>query len=133
MPLSTVQTLELFNEKASRVLDVLMSNEDFKKPGALVLFDDESGWDSVHVGPDDTTIEAAVLSLRFFCQDNEPTSLRRLAMLYSEIGGDHATRFDYVRSKLNRLLDSHTNICIVDGGPILPTKSLLALLDFLRV
>ena len=57
--------------------------------------------------PDIEYLEAYVLNLRFFIQDNEPTSLRNLASLYErECRDQHLlARFRQVRDTINSELD----------------------------
>ena len=63
--------------------------------------------------PDDEAIDAFVLTLRFFIQDNEPTSLRNTSKLYASlpINPSHVARFGGRRAP-NALLDSPAFISI---------------------
>ena len=109
------ETLRLFNEKVDRLLSLSF----FAKASdsrAIVEFTRNAGWDSVFVGPDEESIEALVLTLRLFMQDNEPLSLRNMRSLYAArlpkgLGldfVDHCTRF-------NVSLDSDSMLSIEDG------------------
>jgi len=70
-------------------------------------------------GPDDEAIDAFVLTLRFFIQDNEPTSLRNMSRLYASLAIDPTlvARFEQERAAANALLDSSAFISI-DGEPL---------------
>ena len=114
-----VKTLELFNEKA----DQLLSSEFFKQAsggGSIVEFNRESGWDAIHVGPDDESTRALVLTLRLFMQDNDRISLRHMAALYGSlpVSAPVKQEFDAHRSQLNALLDSPSHLAISDDGAL---------------
>src|SRR5208282_874155 len=57
--------------------------------------------------PELESLEAYILNLRFFIQDNEPTSLRNLAALYSNECRDqrYLERFTEIRNAINRELN----------------------------
>lgn len=109
------ETLRLFNEKVDRLLSLSFFAKAMDS-GAIVEFTRNTGWDSVFVGPDEESIEALVLTLRLFMQDNEPISLRNMRSLYdahlpSALGvdfGDHCKRF-------NLSLDSASMLSIEEG------------------
>jgi hypothetical protein len=114
-----VKTLELFNEKA----DQFLSSEFFKQAsggGSIVEFNRESGWDSIHVGPDDESTRALVLTLRLFMQDNDRISLRNMAALYGSLPVSAPVKQEFVahRSQLNALLDSASHLAITEEGPL---------------
>jgi hypothetical protein len=114
-----VKTLELFNEKA----DQLLSSEFFKQAsggGSIVEFNRESGWEGIHVGPDEESIRALVLTLRLFMQDNDRISLRNMANIYGSLPVSAAMKqeFDAHRSQLNALLDSKSHLAITEEGPL---------------
>ena len=64
--------------------------------------------------PDNEAIDAFVLTLRFFIQDNESTSLRNFAGLYSglPVEKDVIDSFNGARDALNTFLDSRSFLTI---------------------
>ena len=116
---AAIETLELFNEKANQLLESEFFNE-LGGGGAIVEFSRASGWDSVHVGPDDESTRALVLTLRLFVQKRERISLRKMGTLYSSlpISAPVKQQFDSQRSQLNVFLDSGSPLAISDEGPL---------------
>lgn len=114
-----MKTLEFFNEKA----DQLLSSDFFKQAeggGSIVEFNRESGWDAIYVGPDDESTRALVLTLRFFMQDRDGISVRKMASLYGSIpvSADAKAEFDSHRSQLNAFLASKSRLAVSDDGPL---------------
>ena len=110
-----VKRLELFNEKA----DQLLSSEFFKQAsggGSIVEFNRESGWDSIHVGPDDESTRALVLTLRLFMQDRDGISVRKMASLYGSLPVSAVVKQEFAahRSQLNAFLDSESHLAIAE-------------------
>lgn len=58
--------------------------------------------------PDQTAIDAFVLTLRHFYQDNERVSLRNMAKVYETIpvSSELKNEFNFVRNRLNDFLDN---------------------------
>ena len=103
-----VTTLLLFNEKAerlekSRFITTLLSEES----GVRFHFSQDSVV-SERYGPDQEAIEAFTLTYRFFIQNNEPTSLSKMATLYQTLPVDPSliAQFLTIRQEINQLLDS---------------------------
>ena len=69
---------------------------------------DQAGEDALM--PDVEHLEAYVLNLRFFIQDNEPTSLRNIGLLYESDCQDPSlvAQFNAVRDMINSELDRST-------------------------
>jgi hypothetical protein len=107
----------LFNDKAATLLRRSFMEQVRQGLGALVEWNRESGWDSVHVGPDEESVHAAVLTVRFFVQDNERISLCNMAQLYARltVGREHADRALELRRRFNEMLDHPTNIAIEEA------------------
>ncbi len=62
-----------------------------------------------------------MLTLRFFVQDNEPTSFRRMATMYPQLPVEQSLVDDAleVRQRLNAVLDSHPSVNLnVDGKDV---------------
>lgn len=113
------QSLEIvlrrFNEKTDELLGSdFWSNSH--NTGALVEYNQSSGWDSLFVGPDEKSIKELVLTLRMFTQKNEPISLRNMCSLYeNSISGELSSQFFEHCSCLKAFLDSPSNLSIEDG------------------
>ena len=63
---------------------------------------------SQRTGPDEEEIKAFILTLRFFCQDNEPTSLRNMQKMIESLDIDAQFMDDFlsIRNSLNHFLDN---------------------------
>ena len=110
------QTLSRFIEKANR-LQALSFFSRSTPVGARVEFDSETrAWEHEFWGPDDEATEALVLTLRFFIQDNEPTSLRNMRALYQRelVAPSLAERVNLTCADLNKFLDDRTGLSIAD-------------------
>lgn len=108
-----LKTLELFDEKAGELLSSRFF-EDVSGGGAIVEFSRDSGWDAIHVGPDEESARALVLTLRLFMQDNDRLSLRNMAALYRRLplSVELVEGFERRRFDLNAFLDSETHLAI---------------------
>lgn len=107
----TIKALRLFNEKA-----VKLENSRFVK----FIFEEKTGFTlSARIGepvaidlrgPDQDATDAFILTLRFFIQDNEPSSFRRLAETYEALPTLQHLKDDFLsaRQHLNNFLDSKT-------------------------
>jgi hypothetical protein len=113
-----VATLRLFEEKVQKLVGLKFVKEiREQKGGAIVEYKQGIGWDSVFIGPDDETLDAVVLTLRLFMQDNERISVRNVRRLYMESGLPTELRQEFceVADHLNAQLDTCTNISIKEG------------------
>jgi hypothetical protein len=107
--------LRLFNEKTDRLLGLSFWPKSHTT-GALVEFNQNSGWDSLFVGPDEESIQALMLTLRMFMQDNESISLQKMRSLYTGlISGELSIQFFDHCSRLNTFLDSTSHLSIEKG------------------
>jgi hypothetical protein len=108
-----IRVLERFNEKVEK-LQRLRFLEDAAQGGAIVEWRKGVGWDGIHVGPKEESFDSVVLTLRFFLQNNEPTSLFNMANLYQKLGVGEATvnEFLQLRQQINNYLDSPSNLAI---------------------
>ena len=114
-----IRTLERFNEKVERLKQRGFAEES-RGGGAIVEWRKDRGWDGIHIGPSDKTVEATILTLRFFIHNNESTSLLNLDRLYSNnnIAPQLSTQFCDVRDLLNSYLDTPSNLSISEAGPM---------------
>lgn len=112
-----IRVLERFNEKVDRLRQRGFADES-KGGGAIVEWNKGIGWDGFHIGPSEKTVEATVLTLRFFIQDNESTSLSNMNRLYSELNIEPKpiAQFCEIRDQVNSYLDSPSNLSISEEG-----------------
>ena len=78
------------------------------------------GWDGIHIGPSEKTVEATILTLRFFILDNESTSLKNMVQLYldTNIEPRLSTEFCQIRDQVNSYLDTPSHLSISEVGPM---------------
>jgi hypothetical protein len=62
---------------------------------------------SSRTGPDEEAVKSVLLTLRFFCQDNEPISLRNMASFVAglPVSQKHKDDFAAIRNEFNAYLD----------------------------
>ena len=113
-----IATLRLFDEKVEKLLALRFVDEIRKQAGGAVMeYRQGKGWEAIFVGPSDETLDAVILTLRLFIQDNERISIRNIRRLYTESGlqaglGDE---FRKLADNLNAQLNAATNISIEEG------------------
>jgi len=121
-----IASLELFNEKASILLgssfiNALLSPDSGVKLSGRTENDNSFLLRTEVTGPSKESIDAFVLTFRFFIQDNEPISFRNIAKIYENayINGEFLERFNSARVATNKLLDSPNmfNITFHDSKP----------------
>ena len=108
-----ISTLQLFNEKVRELLE-LSFVKAITEPNAGFSLSGERQEDgsfkmrSTVRGPSIEAVKAFVLTIRFFIQDNETTSLRNIATLYdsSNIDPQQRAYFQSARTEVNKMLDS---------------------------
>ena len=114
-----IRILERFNEKMDRLRERGFA-EDSRGGGAIVRWEKDRGWDGIHVGPSEKTVEATILTLRFFIQNNESTALSNIAKMYADanIEAEISAQLFEVRDSLNSYLDAPSNLSISEEGPM---------------
>jgi hypothetical protein len=106
--------LRLFNEKAEK-LERSAFTEFVRSETLGFTMQQKGDFVDIYVqGPHPELVDAFVLTLRFFVQDNEPTSLRRLDALYDTlpIPGDLVVQTHEGRATLNRFLDETSHMIV---------------------
>lgn len=101
--------LRLFNEKADRLLSSKFWKTFLREgTGISIRFYRKGTITVTRRGPDQDEIEAFILTLRFFVQDNETSSFRNLADAYEilPISQEAKQEFSNARDALNSYLDS---------------------------
>ena len=108
---SAVRTLRLFNDKADKLKSLSFFQKTFNQNTGFNLSWHQGGPPRAERrGPDAESIDAFVLTLRFFVQDNEPTSLRNMARLYAQLPIAEAAKQDFrkARAAINKSLATAT-------------------------
>ena len=116
-----IKALELFNEKAEKLRKCKFTETLFKeKSGFRLSITKDKPIETERWGPDEESIDAFVLTFRFFIQDNEKSSFRNIARIYDKlpISKKKKDLFKDARNNFNKFLDSTpvTRI-VVNGNP----------------
>lgn len=114
-----IGTLERFNEKVGRLAELGFA-EEARGGGAIVELRKGQESDGIHIGPEEKTIQALALTLRFFRMNNEDTSLSNMATLYASLNVEPglSKQFTDIRDQVNLLLNSPSNLSISEEGPM---------------
>lgn len=111
---SEINTLKLFNEKVDKLSRLSFMKTLLKNKSVVTLKGERKEndqWELTQerVGPQEEAVDAFVLTIRFFIQDNESTSFRNIADLYDNscLSYNLKSDFKHLRSNLNRYLDSY--------------------------
>jgi hypothetical protein len=130
-PLSLEHTrrLELFNEKADKLM-----RSRFKQ----TMFDQQTGvkisWTAetnevttTTTGPDEDSVDAFILTLRFFLQDRDGISFRRLSEIYDahSVPAGLREEFHTVRDAVNDRLDGQPTLGFNVNGESLTRRRIL--------
>jgi hypothetical protein len=122
--MTELRALRLFLEKEEKLWGFSYSQDIVNEPSGFTLnYDRDTGSTTTRKGPDGETIDAYVLTLRFFIQDNEPTSIRNMTKhidsLYAKrlISDEQRASWGEKRDALNAFLDSETFLR-VNGEPL---------------
>lgn len=119
------ETLLLFNEKAERLERSGFIKQLDETPLSLHLTLGVPDPAIATTAPGEDPVDAFVLTLQFFLQDNEPSSFRRLAEVYESFPISAALRekFRMGRHNLNLFLDSSVSMgVIINGNAIGPRR-----------
>lgn len=112
-----IETLESFNDKVEELLRLSFSSQARQGIAAMLAWQEQRGWEAIHVGPNEESVKAVVLTMRFFIQNNEPISLHNMAKLYARltVAQDLGLQCLKLRQRLNEFLDLSTNVGIEEG------------------
>lgn len=107
-----ISILKLFNEKVDKLIKSRFVKHIQENKGMKVSIRSSIG-EKVNIShnlPDQDAIDAFVLTIRFFIQDNESTSLRNMTKLYDDITVSSSIKddFNWVRNKLNSELNKNS-------------------------
>lgn len=106
-----IKALRLFNEKTDKH-ESLSFTKSLSSSGVTISGKLGEAVVAQRHGPSAEAIDAFVLTLRFFVQDNETTSFRNMADLYVglQIDKDLVDKFNDARTKTNAALDKTSPI-----------------------
>jgi hypothetical protein len=114
-----IKLIELFNEKAEKLVRLSFIETMFKyNSGVTIKINkrDDGFYDleQERRGPREEAIDAFILTIRFFIQDNESISLRRLAKIYemAPIEKKLKAKFILLKNQINEYLNSNSFIVI---------------------
>ncbi len=132
-----IDALQLFNEKAEKLnrLSFIETVLNHNTGVTLSCKKQEDGfWEmqQLRKGPDEEAIDAFVLTIRFFIQDNEKSSFRNLASVYSNSLIDLKFRkeFDKIRNAINKFLDGNSGMGLNFLGEELNYRKIMELLIY---
>jgi predicted small secreted protein len=127
-----INALKLFNEKAEKLerLSFIETISKYSSGFSIKINKREDGLYDLtqeRSGPLEEAIDAFVLTIRFFIQDNEATSFRNLAKLYERAPVDKEIKNDFIkiRTQLNKYLDSNSGMAIIVNEEALNHRKIL--------
>lgn len=115
--LEELKILEYFNEKVDKLLSLTFTDFVSTKVVKLKIsakLDSEVKVE--HIIPGSESFDAFVLTFRFFIQDNEPISIRKMHGLYQNlpISDDIKQKFNDARNSFNSFLDRFSPLKVKD-------------------
>lgn len=100
--------LQRFIRSANEVYESRYAQE-LRQPISVALnFNVKEGFaESSRTGPDEESVKAAILTLRFFCQDNEDISMRNMAAFTAGLSVSQSLKDEFatIRDEFNAYLD----------------------------
>ncbi|QDV43935.1 hypothetical protein Enr13x_37950 [Stieleria neptunia] len=100
--------LQRFIKSATEVYESRYAQELQQPISVSVHFNLKEGFaESSRTGPDEESVKAAILTLRFFCQDNEDISMRNMAAFTKGLSVNQSLKdeFETIRDEFNAYLD----------------------------
>ena len=127
-----IKSLELFNEKAEKLKRFSFIKTIFKyNSGVSIKISkrDDGLYNFIQErrGPREEAIDAFVLTIRFFIQDKDPISFRRIAEIYSKAPIEKKLKEEFIslRNQINTYLDSNPPLEIAINEEILNHRKIL--------
>ena len=116
---SYLPQLELFIEKADKLENSGFVKKIKKEEFTLDINIDLLREDPLKIRsirPNQENIDAFILTFRFFIQDNEATSIRKLQKFFDSefVTNEEKSKFNAARTKLNSFLSESTNLIFKD-------------------
>ena len=106
-----IKSLRLFNEKADKLMSLGFTKKIFGEKSGFTLSAKKDGPVVFQRhGPEGESIDAFVLTYRFFIQDNEKISFHNMSKIYDEreITQDKKNTFKNIRENINNFLNSNS-------------------------
>ena len=110
-----ISSLRLFNEKADKLMSLGFTKKIFEEKIGFTMSAKQDGPVKFQRhGPEGESIDAFVLTYRFFIQDNEKISFRNMSKIYDgrEITQDKKEAFKNIRETINNFLNSNSFLTI---------------------
>jgi len=110
-----LEALELFNRKAETLRNSRFMKSLLERGSGVTISGDKDGRITTETRwPDQEAIEAFILTLRFFIQNNEKSSFENMEKTYDNlpISQEKKELFKNARKKLNEFLDSNSPLGI---------------------
>ncbi|MFN0158045.1 MAG: hypothetical protein ACKVRP_08255 [Bacteroidota bacterium] len=103
-----IQTLKQFVERADKLESLSFTKHVIAKPPSIKFEFNQEAFTIIRSGPDRESIDAFVLTLRFFIQNNEPISIKNMAALFKQLPlpEEDLIKISEGHAKLNTFLDS---------------------------
>jgi len=126
-----VCALRLFNQKIDKLSNYSFVHNALRGTSSSISWKEtDKGLGVItkeRIGPSKETIDAFVLTFRFFIQDNEACSLRNLSALYREspVSDTLKNDFENIRTKINNFLDSGPQMGIMFLGEKLTYRKIM--------
>jgi hypothetical protein len=127
-----ISALELFNEKARKLASSsfvrdMQGNDVGVRISGIRKDDGSFAIKSVRKGPSAESIDAFALTLRFFLQNNESSSLANIAAIYEQYGFENGLlgRFNSARTAVNDLLEAPNDLGLKDGETYLTNQQII--------
>jgi hypothetical protein len=112
-PVQSVEALKLFNEKAEKLAELSFTEFAIARGTSFTVSASQGQPVTVDVvGPAAESIDAFVLTVRFFIQDKDHSSLRNLAAIYDGVPMSHELKeaFAGARQRFNGYLDQPAGV-----------------------
>lgn len=121
MTAEAASTLALFVEKVERLKQssLLRALQERGSTVSVKWTADDSALHVAHIAPNQDEVDAFVLTLRLFRQDNDRISIDKVGKLYDSlpVSAELKQAYQMHRSNLNQFLDGHTFIAIDGDRP----------------
>lgn len=131
-----VEALSLFNQKVEKLESLSFISKAVEGTNASISwresFDGYGDLSTERIGPTTESIDAFILTFRFFIQKNEICSLQNLSKLYDIFLKNNELRIDFekARSAINKFLDSGPQLDINFNGESLTYRKIMDIIIF---
>lgn len=127
-----IKALRLFNEKAEKLSRLSFIHKVIHPDSGVTISSqrrNDGFYEQNHErrGPEEESIDAFVLTFRFFIQDNEQISFRNMDKYYTKAPIEEGlkTRFAEVRKDINEFLDRSAEINFIYNNELLTNRRIM--------